>query len=408
MLKLKPGVQKWIVFGSLYLAGAATTIAQYQISAQSVTIMEVFGLTQQQYSSVYNAPSWVAVFGGLIGGVIADKVGARKIVSIASIFTVAGCVMRMMAGGYQMLFWGNLLIGVLAMFATVNRSKLFQAWFTPDQVPMLMGICLTVTPVFSTLTLLTSGAFSNLQSLFLFPTIMVAVFVVLWLICVQDAPEGVELPPSPPVLEPLKAVIKNPYVWIGGVAGFCTMIAQVCCVGFLVAGLTARGISQAVSAGITTALTIGMGVGAVVTPVIAKKIGRYRPVIALYGILGTLAIFFCYRLDSRVVIYILLLIAGIAIGSYLTFVQTFPSFYVAPQNIASGVGLSVTCQLLGAAYGVTYVIIPLSGGDYTKIFTLGAAAFAIASVFWFICPDVGPNGRLAQERLAAQASQEEK
>ncbi len=398
MLNIKDSTRKWIVFIALYLAGAAATIAQYQVSARSATLVDLFGLTNQQYSSVYNAPSWVAVFGGLLGGVIADKVGARRIVNYASIIAFIGCIIRMFAGGYQMLFWGNLLIGVIALFTTVNRSKLFRVWFKPDEVPMLMGFCLTVTPVFSTITLMLSSKFSSITALFAVPAVMIAVFIVLWLLCVKDAPDGVTLPPAPPILEPLKVAVKNPYIWIGGFAGFCTMIAQVCMVGFLVRGLTARGIPESTSAGITTAMTIGMGVGAVITPIIARKVGYYRPVIAVYGILGTIAIFMSYRMDSRAVIYILLLIAGTAVGSYLTFVQTFPSFYVEPQNIASGVGLSVTCQLLGAAYGVTYVIIPISGGDFTKIFTLGAVAFAIASVFWFICPDVGPKGKLAQSK----------
>ena len=85
---------KWLIFIIVCLAYMPGSYAQYQLSVLAPELMQSFGLSTSQFSSLFTAPMIIAIFLSFAGGIISDKVGSKKVVSLAFLVAVAGLIGR--------------------------------------------------------------------------------------------------------------------------------------------------------------------------------------------------------------------------------------------------------------------------------------------------------------------------
>jgi NNP family nitrate/nitrite transporter-like MFS transporter len=355
--------------------------------------MQELSITQQQFSSLHNAPTWTAVFLGIVLGVLADKFGLNRLVTITGLVCTGGLIWRVTATGYTTLFIANLITGFLACVISTNRSKIIGAWFKPAEIGMLMGLLMTSTPIAATLAMGTTALFANRQIAFIVSSALSVVFLLAWLFLFKEKPDGVEFPPPKPVLLYLKYSAKNPHIWLTGLTLFFTMAAVVCTNAFVSSALQSRGLT-AVAAGVyAMAITIGNGVGAIFIPMLSRALGRSKPIILSIVIIGAVCIYFGWQMPIGPLCFLIMLFAGICIGSMMPIVSTFPVLLVGREYAGSAAGIAQTLALLGGATVVTYIIIPLAKGNFTMMYLLGALCLIIAGIIAMLIPETGSKGK---------------
>ena len=402
MKSLSMSQQKWLTFGMVWFAIFTTSYAQNQLPPIAPQLMQGLGITQQQYSGIFNAPTWTAVFLGIVLGAIADRFGVKKLVTITASIAVIGLIGRVFSTGYTSMFISNLLPGFMACVISTNRSKIFGAWFKPGEIGMVMGLSMTVTPVASTLSMGTTALFPTREIAFMVSSAVGIVLFILWVILFKEKPDGVEFPPPKPVVSYLKISAKNPFIWVVGLALFFAMGAQVTSVAFLSSALQSRGLDRVAAGAYSTAITLGMGVGSIVIPMISRKIGLFKPVIVPVTIIGTICLYFGWQMPIGIPVFAVVFLAGLSIGALIPTLATFPVLLVGREYAGSAAGMAATLQLLGAATIVTYVIVPTARGDFATMYMMGAACLILAGVFGMIVPELGVKGRRAMEASKEQ------
>lgn len=96
--------RKWLVFTIMCLAYMPGSYAQYQLSVFAPELMQSFGLTTSQFSSLFTAPMIVAIFLSFVGGMISDKVGSKKVINISFVIAGIGMIGRVFANSYMPFF----------------------------------------------------------------------------------------------------------------------------------------------------------------------------------------------------------------------------------------------------------------------------------------------------------------
>ena len=83
------------------LAYMPGSYAQYQLSVYASELIQSFGLTTSQFSSLFTAPMIVAIFLSFVGGMISDKVGSKKVINISFVIAGIGMIGRVFANSYM-------------------------------------------------------------------------------------------------------------------------------------------------------------------------------------------------------------------------------------------------------------------------------------------------------------------
>ena len=389
MLQIDKRKQKWMILFLVWLGVFMTTYAQYQLSALSTSFMATFGFTSTQYSSIYTAPNWVSVALGIFVGAISDKLGVRKMVLIAGILCVIGTVIRVFSTTFVMFFITGLLTGFVAAVISCNRAKILGNWFTREEMGLAMGICMTVAPVSSTIGVGTTSLLPSMQVAFSIVAVIAVIFLVIWVLFGKERPDDVPVPKAQSMWTYVSSCVKNKWVWLLAIAGYIVLTAQVTTMAFISAAIQSRGYDAVAAGGMATAVTIGCGAGSIITPVIIRKLGRYKPVLAVYSVIGAASLYFGWQLSNEIAMYAVLFVAGIVLASLLTLLFTFPIFLVGQEKVSSATGIVTTIELLGGATGLTYIVMPLAGTDFHKIYGIAAIFLALSGFLMFLLPEFG-------------------
>lgn len=396
---------KWLVFTIMCLAYMPGGYAQYQLSVFAPDLMQSFGLTTSQFSSLFTAPMIVAIFLSFVGGMISDKAGAKKIVDIAFVIAIIGMVGRIFANSFISFFLCMTLTGFSNMFVNINASKITGSWFEPEKIGLLMGVfalCGQLPGAFATAT--TAVLFNNRTSAFIVSAAFGVLVFILWLLFVKDKPDEkmseeqkIEPNEQPSMSEALKAVLSNKAVWLIAVCIMMVLGSTVTLSTFMPTALQAmHGIDLAVSGTIASMLTLGNCVGSILGPIAFAKIKNVKVFISGTALLSFIGILVCWRFPSIIILYILVLFTGIMLGAAM------PIFFSAPvllegigtKYAGSASGVISTLQLLGAVLIPTYVLTPIARDNYGLLFTLASGCMLIMFVCGLLIPQFGNSEKI--------------
>lgn len=135
--KISPIVIGWIVASFFYFYEVILRVSpsvmteqlmeHFQISATSLGI-----LTTSYYMSYFILQ--------IPGGMIVDRFGPRKIITISSLICVIGTLIFCTQNNFYIALLGRLMIGVGSSCAFISCLKLATDWFKPHYFPLLAGI----------------------------------------------------------------------------------------------------------------------------------------------------------------------------------------------------------------------------------------------------------------------------
>jgi len=106
------GTNDTILFWGCFIALIATAFG-FVVRAQVIGEWEMeFNLSETQKGQILGAGLWPFAMSILLFGLIVDKVGYGKVMVFAFVCHVASAIVTIYATGYQMLFWGTVLVAL--------------------------------------------------------------------------------------------------------------------------------------------------------------------------------------------------------------------------------------------------------------------------------------------------------
>lgn len=407
-------IQAVIVLIMVFMGAFIASYAQNQLAGMSTQFMEFYGFTAEQYAEIYAASQLLGIFFAFVVGILSDKLGTRNIILIAAAVVAIATICRVFAFSFEAQYFSNMMCGFTGLFMAVNRAKILSGWFPQAQLPLVIGIVTTSTPVANTIGVGLTSLMPSIQFALGTTAVISVIFLVLWILFGKERSEEIAAmeaaskgEDSGKVLKNLLEIIKTPWIWVLCVAAVACMAAQVPLMAFTTAILVnLRELTPVEAGGMATAITIGMGVGSVVTPIIVRAIKGFRPVIVVYTILTALVLYFGWQMPVGVVMYVVFFVGGFTIGYLLAMIFTFPVMIYGREKAATAGGLVQTFVLFGASVMLNNVTIPLAGGaspdTFPTIMLIAAVYIIIGGVCLFIIPDQQKKA-IAEEEAAKAA-----
>ncbi|MDF7682265.1 MFS transporter [Lactobacillus sp. ESL0679] len=379
---------RWVILGIIALMDMISNYTQFQISALATQIMPQLHISTAQFSSLLMAPMLVAVFLSIPSGMLADKFGAKRVVTIGCIVSVIGAYGRLFAHSFITMMLVLMMFGVYMALLNANTIKIFSTWFKQD-TNVAMGIFFASASIGITLSQLTNSLFANVQAAYIFSSTVLLVLTVLWILLVKDTPEGEPVPKSEPVTKYLSVVVKSKKTWLVGITGGIGSAATMSFTGILPQALiNGRGVAVASAGAIASVATIGSLLGSLIAPAVTNNLNKAKPFMLLTRIVAAISIFATWFVPMGGLMMANLVIGGFfgaANGPLMQgMVAAFPE--IGPKYAGSAGGLVGTIQLL-LSYIFTVIISAIAGQNFMVTFGIQAVLTAATMIFITILPD---------------------
>lgn len=362
----------------------------YQLTAVPGSVYQAYNLTDSQFSSIMTAPMFPSIFLSIIIGILVDRFGISKMVSICYLIGSAGFIMRIFATDYKTMFLSMALTGAGCMILNSNLAKIVSSLYPMEKVGNVVGILMAGSTASMAVAYATTAMFPSLQVAFWTAAIASMIISLLWLLFVREkhfTKEDAPAMETVPVKQALISCFKSKNIWLMGVSllfllGGATVISN-----FQVTALTSlKGYSEAFAGTFGTVLMIGAILGSILIPVLVGKYRKQAPMILLVcGLITALSTVGIIALPAAG-IYVACFLNGALRSGIIAVMMSLPVMFeeIGPKYAGTAGGLAVTLELLGAVIIPTYIIVPLGSGSITAYFYLGAASIVIASLLCFV------------------------
>ncbi|UYO64343.1 MFS transporter [Acetobacterium wieringae] len=389
---MKKSNYKWVVLAIVCLAIFSPNYAQYQLAPIAPQLMTTYNLSMTQFSSVFSAPMIPAIFLSLVAGLLVDKFGVKRVISIGLIITAIGICLRVTATDYTTLLIYMILAGVGATFLNSNGAKIMGNYFEPEKISMAMSVFLASATLAMTLGMATTGLYPSIRIAFICAGIISVIGAVLWIVFVKDPKveeDGIPKAPAS-IKESLKIVTKNKTIWI---VGFCLMGVLACNVAissFLPTALVGRAIDPVTAGFYASIMTLGSLVGCLTSPIIVSKVGKMKPVMLVLGVIATVGGALFWSAPEGIMLGAGLFVFGAALSGLMPLLMSIPIQLpeIGPEYAGTAGGFTGTLQLLGAVVIPTYIITPIAGPNMNVFFILAGVCMAVTSVLVLFLPEL--------------------
>jgi len=363
----------WTVWGLgaiLYLIGFYQRVAPAVMTSELMLSFNISAAGLGNLSGIYFY-SYVAM--QVPTGILADRWGPRRLLSVGALVAGTGAVVFAMAPSFVWAGIGRLLIGGSVAVAFVAMLKLATHWFAPHQFALTSGMalfCGIIGAVFAGVPLrLLVSAMGWRPVMFVSGLITLAVAGLIWMIVRDDPGEkgyvsyayavsGVTSRPG--IVTSIKEIFKHRNSWLlcaipGGIVGSVLTFSGLWGVPFLT---THYGLSQAGAAALCSMLLVAWAVGGPVFGALSDRIGKRKPLYVsgcIIGVLAWVAIIFVPGLSLNV-LTLLFLCAGFSSGCMIigfAFVkESVPPFLAGTASGIYNMGVMLGPMILQPAVGL--------------------------------------------------------
>lgn len=291
--KYPPAALAWSVWGlgaALYLVGFYQRVAPAVITNELMMDFALGAAALGNLSAFYFY-SYVAM--QIPTGIIADRWGPRRLLTLGAAVAAAGTLMFALAGNLFLANAGRLLIGGSVAVAFVSMMKLASHWFAPRQFALATGMalfCGILGAVFAGVPLrLLVSQFGWRPVMAASALVTAAVAAVMWIVVRDDPSEkgyatyfagaGHHSEESVSALDGLAQVLRYANSWLlflapGGVVGTVLTFAGLWGVPFLT---THYRLSTTQAAALTSTLMVAWALGGPAFGALSDRVGRRKP-----------------------------------------------------------------------------------------------------------------------------------
>jgi len=380
----------YVVLVLLCLGIATPNFCQNQVSSLAARLMSELNLSESSFSSIATAPLFMGIFLGFTSGMLTDRFGMKVLLMSVGI-TALGACLRTIAGDYASMYISMMMMGFSASFINSTTPKIMGGWFEPSKVTIMTGIVLAAAGVAMALGSGTAVLFKTTKGAFIFAAVYAVVVFALWclLMPAKTGSEGqtgndekVSFKESVPV------VLKNRKVWICAFCCFCMVACSTGCNIFTPQALMSRGMTEKAAGLMNMAISVGNMLAGLLTPIIIRCVGttkkRLRLMMLVFAALAAVLTALAWKAPIGLPMVLCLFFCGFFVMGFVGFMLTFPIYLVGRRYSATGSGLVLTIQLLGAVVVPTYIATPIAGSNFNLLYLIFAffiVVFGVLSLF---------------------------
>lgn len=133
-----------IVWGLATVFYSFNNLLNVSPGAMKPELSLAFNLSASELGVLSSYYLWACGLMQIPAGILMDKIGPRKMLTVASAFCALGCLAFSIADTIFLAKVGRLLIGLGASFTVVGCSKIASVWFHPRQFAMFTGLMVSV------------------------------------------------------------------------------------------------------------------------------------------------------------------------------------------------------------------------------------------------------------------------
>lgn len=405
-----------LILGCMYVGYMGFILSRTAIYVASPAMVgdPALGLTKTMFGAVLGWGTAGMVVGKLLSGVVADRLGGRRVFLLALSVTAAAACAFGLAGGFALFCFLNFTMLMAAAAGWPAMSKLIGAWYEPDRYGKVWGVISTSSRLSAVLSTLLLGALLlrvSWHGVFLAAGLLTAAVAALIFFFLKGGPSDAGLPPpaasargaaAPHPLddaglgEALLYFARSGRVWLMCVSIMCTTVLMEV-IGFLPLYLTETlAISPARAAAASSVFPAGCFAALLAGGWAYDKVSRLGRAPLLGGMLSLSALCLAALfVMGRVALTPATAFGATVVVLFLYGLTVAPSYYL-PMSVFSiehgGRHCGVLIGLIDAAgYGAAMLyqfaggaIIDRPGGwqDMLRLL-LATALLAAASTVWF-------------------------
>jgi cyanate permease len=330
-----------------------------------------------------------------VGGVLADRVGIRRVAGTGAALMGLGGLLRGLANDFVTFLLVSALLGAGMGLTLPNLPKAIRGWFPRSLLGVASGIYVVGFPIGAMTAAGATGfvanAFGAWRAAFILWGGLVLAFAGIWWLVVReprvrqhDAASSLRVP---------RLVSRNVYLWIIAAGLTTTTLMFGIEVAWFPALLAERGAST-LDAGLLVSLLIaGNLVGVLTIPAASDRIGLRRPFLWGFGLLSILGLFVLILAPVSVA-WMVLPLLGFAVSGPFTMGFVLPGDFIDYEHLGAASGIVLAMGWLGIAFGslLTGLLRDVTGGFDSTLYALLVGA-AITSLLAVPLPESGRKGR---------------
>ncbi|MDR2186661.1 MAG: MFS transporter [Azonexus sp.] len=283
---------RWLALGVAALAYALSLFQRFAPAGIAPDLAAAFEASAASLGTLAAAYFYIYTVMQVPTGILADTLGARRILLIGGIVGGLGSVLFGLAPTLELALLGRTLVGLGVSVTFIAMLKLIAVWFEEGRFATLVGLAMLIGNAGSVLAgrpLVATAQAVGWRDVFIAVGVVSLILAALCWALVRDRPaRAAAAAVSPTVrfdrtilLTSLLAVLKNRATWPavlvnGGTGGSFFIFAGLWTVPYLV---QVHGLSEAAAANHLSLWFGGFAVGCPLIGVLSDRIGRRKPII---------------------------------------------------------------------------------------------------------------------------------
>lgn len=368
-----PGRYCWVVLLLVGFASFFTFFHRMSASVIRADLMETFHLSATSFAVFSSACFYPYMLMQLPVGLLADRWGVRKTVSLGCLLTGLGTLLFSMAGTFRLACLGRALVGLGISTPVVCTQKTAAVWF-PEQKVATAGALAGTIGNFGGLCAQTPLAllagYLGWRASFLSAGAVTLLFALLCAVFLRNEPGETAAQKErtagavsgEPVRQPLSVTLKGIFTdWkllnlmliMFVQMGIYQMFSGTWGISWL---CEVFGCTNLEAAGFTSWMLAGMMLFYLLAPVLSDRIQKRKPLLILLSVL-TLAVWLLVSYGSALLanppVRVLLMLAMGATSSTFPLLFSLIREYCDPEYIGTAIG---TCNMIGMAAGALFPV----------------------------------------------------
>lgn len=217
---------RWVAFALTWLAYASYYLCRKQLSVVKGRLQSELGVTLDELATIDTGYLLAYALGQFASGLLADRVGPRRLVGAGMVASAGACALFGMGDGAAVFALAFALNGLMQSTGWPGTVKAMTPWWTPGERGRVMGVWSTCYQVGGlAATALATALLVRLgwRTTFFVPAVWVAaVGVLVWLL-LPDAASGL---PDEKLKNRTPSPVRDPSVWNLGIAYFCLKLIR--------------------------------------------------------------------------------------------------------------------------------------------------------------------------------------
>ncbi len=384
----------WGLLTVAVLLNFCTWAVLFSIPPMEALISRDLLVSHFQTGLLFSTPIVMIALAAIPAGILADRIGIKKIIGIGAIIALIGALLRGIANGYPDLLIFSLIFGLGMGLTFANLPKLARSCSQPEQTLLVMGILtgfgvlggagisLAITvPLLYPLT-------NSYHGVFYFWNILLLITTILWWVMVREPPcPHAEVEPEKISFTEIKKTLKNRVLWLLAFILFLHNFFFYTWSGWVPTYLLEKGFTLGF-AGLMTSVMLWVGVPTVILiPMlvsganIPRKLFIWLPSL-LYAFLAAGMLYV-----SQFSVWFLMVIAGIINILRFNTLLTLPVEIMPKEHAGTASGVVVSVGYMGAVVGpvVAGGILDVSG-TLQSVFIILVVLSLITTGFAFLIP----------------------